>query len=53
MKGDVPTPFGKVHVEMDKQRVTVKSDGGCGTLTIGKKSVKIPAGTDVTVEYNK
>ena len=42
MEGDVPTPFGKIHVEMDQNRVRVKSDGGHGMLFIAGKTVEIP-----------
>lgn len=51
IKGDVPTPFGKIHVEMDKQRVTVRSDGGNGILIIGEKRINIPANTNISIEY--
>lgn len=37
MEGSVPTPFGSVNVRIDKDTVTVKSDGGHGTLIIGSK----------------
>lgn len=51
MEGNVPTPFGTVYVKMDKKTVTVKSDGGKGTLRIGNKTVAIPAGQSITVKY--
>lgn len=51
IKGDVPTPFGKIHVKMDKHRVTVKSEGGNGTLIIGEKRINIPSNTNISVEY--
>jgi hypothetical protein len=50
MEGDVPTPFGKVHVKMDKRSVTVYSDGGQGTLIIGDKNLPIPPNKTVTSE---
>lgn len=37
MEGRVPTPFGSVYVRIDNNCVTVKSDGGHGTLIIGSK----------------
>ncbi|MBP5418245.1 MAG: alpha-rhamnosidase [Bacteroidales bacterium] len=49
IEGDVPTPFGKIHIRMNKKRVTVKSDGGRGTLIVGKKQIEIPAGKEVSI----
>ena len=49
MEGDVPTPFGKIHVRMDKTSVTVHSDGGQGRLIVGGKSINIPANKTVTL----
>ena len=49
MEGDVPTPFGKIHVRMDKTSVTVHSDGGQGRLIVGGKSIDIPANKTVTL----
>ena len=42
MKGDVPTPFGLIHVELDGTRCTVSSDGGRGTLIMGDRQIEIP-----------
>ena len=50
MEGDVPTPFGKIHVRIDKTSVTVYSDGGHGRLIIGGKSLPIPPNQSVTCE---
>ena len=47
MEGEVPTPFGKVSVKMDARQVSVKSDGGKGTLLIGGKRIDIPAGKEI------
>ena len=47
MEGDVPTPFGKIHVRMEKDMVMVRSDGGHGTLVIGDRRKPIPAGETV------
>lgn len=52
MKGDVPTPFGKIHIEMNDRKITVKSDGGKGLLFIDGKRIDIPVGKELTVEYN-
>ena len=43
MAGDVPTPFGLIHVEMNRAAVTVHSDGGHGTLVLGDRHIDIPA----------
>ena len=51
MEGDVPTPFGKIHVKMDKTSVTVHSDGGQGQLILGDKSINIPANEKVTFYF--
>ena len=50
MEGDVPTPFGKIHVTMNQQEVTIYSDGGHGTLVIGEKAIEIPAKQEITIE---
>lgn len=51
MEGDVPTPYGTIHVRMENKSVTVKSDGGKGTLIInnGRQTVDIPAGKEITI----
>ena len=43
MEGDVPTPFGKIHVKMNTHEISVQSDGGHGTLIIGDQQISIPA----------
>ena len=53
MEGEVPTPFGKIHVRMDGQTVTVRSDGGQGTLIIGGRQIDIPAGEDISAATNR
>lgn len=50
LKGDVPTPFGLIHVEMNGHEVTVSSSGGHGTLIIGKRHIDIAAGEQITVK---
>ena len=50
MEGDVPTPFGKIHVRIDKTSVTVYSDGGHGRLIVDGKSLPIPPNQSVTSE---
>ena len=53
MEGNVPTPFGTVNVKMNTSSVTVKSDGGRGTLIIGRgeneKHFEIKPGKETTV----
>ena len=49
IEGDVPTPFGKIHIRMDKKRVTVKSDGGKGVLVVGAKRIEIPSGKEISI----
>ena len=53
MEGNVPTPFGTVYVKMDKNTVTVKSDGGKGTLIAGigedEKHIEIKPGKEITI----
>ncbi|MBR2245119.1 MAG: alpha-rhamnosidase [Prevotella sp.] len=49
MEGDVPTPFGKIHVSMSRQEVTIYSDGGHGTLMIGEKEIEIPAKQEIKI----
>ena len=50
MEGEVPTPFGRISIKMDRQQITVHSDGGHGTLIIGGRQIDIPAGKEVTVQ---
>jgi hypothetical protein len=50
IEGDVPTPFGKIHVRADAGAITVRSDGGKGTLiTPDGRRVPVPAGKTVVV----
>ena len=51
MEGDVPTPFGKIHVRAEKGSITVRSDGGKGTLVIGDRRIDIPAGETVGARW--
>ena len=45
MEGDVPTPFGKIHVEVRGKDVSVTSDGGQGTLIVRGKRTPIASST--------
>lgn len=49
MEGDVPTPFGKVHVKMNTHEISVQSDGGHGTLIIGDQQISIPANKEIKI----
>ena len=51
MQGSVPTPFGEIRVKMDGRAVSVKSDGGRGTLVVGGRTYDIPAGQELKIEY--
>ena len=51
MEGDVPTPFGKIHVQMNQQEISVYSDGGQGTLFINGKEIAIPPHKEITINY--
>lgn len=49
MEGDVPTPFGHIHVRVDGKFVTVRSTGGHGTLIVGGRRTNIPANKEIRV----
>ncbi len=51
MEGDVPTPNGMIHVEMNRHQVRVLATEGHGTLFIGNQRVTIESGTEVCVSY--
>lgn len=51
MQGSVPTPFGEVKVKMDAHTVTVKSDGGKGTLFVAGREYEIPINKEIKIEY--
>jgi hypothetical protein len=51
MEGEVPTPFGKVYVKMDARKVTVRSDGGKGTLIVDGKRIEIPVGKELIYTF--
>lgn len=51
MEGEVPTPFGKVYVKMDARQVTVRSDGGKGTLLVDGKRIEIPVGKEIIYTF--
>lgn len=51
MEGSVPTPYGEVKVKVGAHSVTVKSDGGKGTLVVGGKTYQIPVKEELTIDY--
>ena len=51
IEGDVPTPFGKIHIEMNQHKISIFSDGGQGTLIIGERQITIPPHQEITINY--
>lgn len=52
MRGDVPTPYGNIHVDMTRKQVTIEATGcGTGTLVIGKRRITIEPNKRITVRY--
>ena len=49
LQGDVPTPYGLIHVEINRQEVKVYSDGGQGTLIICDQEIDIPPQKELTI----
>ena len=50
IEGDVPTPFGRIHVKFDKKSVSVLSDGGKGVLVLPTgQRVDIPARREISM----
>lgn len=49
MEGDVPTPFGKIHIVMNQHEIKVYSNGGHGTLVVGDCHVDIPAKQEIKI----
>lgn len=49
MEGDVPTPFGRIHIKMDKKTINVRSNGGKGVLVLGTDKYEIPAGKEISI----
>ena len=49
MEGDVPTPFGKIHVKATPKEVSVISDGGQGVLKVWGQQTEIPPNKKVTL----
>ncbi|MCR4853705.1 MAG: alpha-rhamnosidase [Prevotella sp.] len=53
MEGDVPTPFGRIHVRVDAEHICVKSHGGKGRLVWENQSVDIPPNEEIIVDTNQ
>ena len=51
IEGDVPTPHGMIHVEMNRHEVKVLATEGNGTLFINDRQVPVNSGTPVCVNY--
>ena len=55
MEGTVPTPYGNIHIYMDKKEIRIKSDGGKGVLNIptrkGMKAMTIEPGEEQVFKY--
>ncbi len=49
MEGDVPTPYGNIHLKMDKKGICVNSKGGKGVLIIGEHRYEIPCGKEINI----
>ena len=41
ISGDVPTPFGPIHIEMNRKEILIESHGGKGTLILGEQKIPI------------
>jgi hypothetical protein len=50
MQGDVPTPFGLIHVEMDRHQIKIRATGGRGTLIVGNRQVSIEADRETILQ---
>ena len=50
MRGDVPTPFGLIHVEMSRHEIKVRATGGRGTLYFGNRQVGIEPGRETILQ---
>ena len=51
LQGDVPTPHGMIHVEMNRHEVKVLATEGSGTLFIAGQQIPIKSGTTVSISY--
>ena len=51
LEGDVPTPHGMIHVEMNRHEVKVLATEGNGTLFIAGQQIPVKSGTEVCISY--
>ena len=51
LQGDVPTPHGMIHIEMNRHEVKVFATEGSGTLYIADRQVPIRSGIEVCISY--
>ena len=52
MKGDVPTPHGMIHVEMDRRQIKIRATEGRGTLYYKDRQVDIRPNQEVVVSLS-
>ena len=51
LQGDVPTPHGMIHIEMNRHEVKVLATEGSGTLFIAGQQIPVKSGTEVCISY--
>jgi hypothetical protein len=51
LEGDVPTPNGMIHVEMNRHEVKVLATEGSGTLFVGNQQIPVKSGVPVSISY--
>ena len=51
LEGDVPTPNGMIHVEMNRHEVKVLATEGSGTLFVGNQQIPVKSGIPVSISY--
>ena len=53
MKGDVPTPYGLIHIEMDRRELRVSTPKGIGegTIFLDGQQLPIRGGETATIAY--
>ncbi len=51
LEGDVPTPNGMIHVEMNRHEVKVLATEGSGTLFVGDRQITVHPNEAVSISY--
>ena len=51
MQGDVPTPHGMIHVEINRHEVKVLATEGNGTLIVAGQQIPVKCGKELTISY--